>query len=176
MHQRDGERERERKSFYCSLFLLSRCHAIRLPRRCTRFSSHGRAKLRVFSGATARKSTQLSPSLTRKPGTWYNWECVYVCHRDENIRAHPDWASHTSIRGSALIFWQILTDVVRSCRTLIRACQVHQILFVSGHPRLRLCSKGSAATAAEAHDPAARPRSNAHTVPLEVGDWQNWFS
>ena len=35
---------------------------------CTWFSNQGRAKLRVFCEAIARKSTQLSPSLTRKPG------------------------------------------------------------------------------------------------------------
>ena len=41
---------------------------------CTGFSSQGRAKLRVFRGKTARKSTQPSPSLTRKPCTlWVRW-------------------------------------------------------------------------------------------------------
>ena len=34
----------------------------------TGFLSQGRAKLRVFDKAILQKSTQLSPSLTRKPG------------------------------------------------------------------------------------------------------------
>ena len=36
----------------------------------TGFSSQGRAKLRGFCGKTALKSTQPSPSLTRKPCTF----------------------------------------------------------------------------------------------------------
>ena len=45
-------------------------------------------------------------------------------------------------------------------------------LFVAGHPRLRLRPESSAAAAPEAHDPAARARRNAHTVPLEVSKCQ----
>ena len=42
----------------------------------------------------------------------------------------------------------------------------------AGHPRLRLRPESSAAAAPEAHDPAARARGNAHTVPLEVSECQ----
>ena len=38
--------------------------------QCTGFSSQGRAKLSTFRNATALKSTQLSPSMTRKPCTY----------------------------------------------------------------------------------------------------------
>ena len=39
---------------------------------CSGFSSQGKAKLRVFRGATVRKSTQLSSSLTWKPCSFEN--------------------------------------------------------------------------------------------------------
>ena len=57
-------------------------HYHQQPSVNTGFSSQGRAKLHVFCKALGRKSTQLRPSLMRKPGTYSRISKMLFC-RDE---------------------------------------------------------------------------------------------
>ena len=78
---KDGDRSLS-GLFFCGILVKSK---IKLLGRLvcnssayTGFLSQGRAELRDFREAIVRKSTQLSPSLSRKPGTCYVVQARFV--------------------------------------------------------------------------------------------------